>query len=177
MLSAITLARPYARAAYELACEHDALQTWAAKLGFAAHIAADARVSALFGDPRAPVDRLAAVVLPEGEDTDSLFARFVQTLADNGRLMVLPEIDALFNEFKNEAERVLHVKVRSATPIGADGVARLAEALKRRFGRAIEMEQSIDPTLLGGAIIDAGNVVIDGSVDGRLARLEQALAY
>lgn len=177
MSSAITLARPYARAAYELACAHDTLQTWAGKLAFAAYVAADPRVSSLFGDPRAPVDRLAAVVLPEGEEAESLFARFVQTLADNGRLPVLPEIYALFNELKNEAESVLHVKVRSATPIGADEAVRLAEALKRRFGRAIEMEQSIDPTLLGGAIIDAGNVVIDGSVDGRLARLQQALAY
>lgn len=176
MSTAITLARPYARAAFELADSHHALGEWAGKLAFAAQVALDPRVIALFGDPRAANGQLAALVMPESESADSEFAHFLQVLADNGRLPVLPEIGALFVELKNEAERVLKVSVRSPMPIDASDVARLKEALKRRFGRDIDMQQHIDADMLGGAIIDAGNVVIDGSVDGRLARLQQALA-
>ncbi len=177
MSDALTLARPYARAAFELARSQGALGDWAGKLAFAAEVAADPRVTALFGDPRVPQADLAALVLPEGEPADSPFAGFVRVLAENGRLPVLPEIGALFESLKNEAERVLQVNVRSATPIDEAETAKLKDALKRRFGRDIEIRQSVDPAVLGGAIIDAGDVVIDGSVRGRLARLEQALTH
>jgi F-type H+-transporting ATPase subunit delta len=177
MLNALTLARPYARAAFELACARNALGEWAGKLAFAAQAAAIPRVTALFGDPRVAQDDLAALVTPEGESADSPFAVFVRLLAENHRLPVLPEIGALFEEMKNAAERILKVNVRSATPIGADETARLIDALKRRFGRDIRIEQSVDPQMLGGAVIDAGEMVIDGSVRGRLARLEQALMH
>lgn len=176
MSNALSLARPYARAAFELAQAHAALGEWAGKLAFAAEVATDPRVAALFGDPRLAEHDLIALVLPQGEADDSPFMRFVHVLADNGRLPVLPEIGALFEELKQEAERTLTVNVRSATPIDAGEVAKLKDALKRRFGRDIELHQSIDSDVLGGAIIDAGDVVIDGSVRGRLARLGQALA-
>jgi F-type H+-transporting ATPase subunit delta len=177
MSSALTLARPYARAAFEMAREHGSLGEWAGKLAFAAQVAADPRVVSLFGDPRVAVGDLSALMLPEGEAAESPFAGFVRVLAENGRLPVLPEIGALYEQLKNEAERVLKVNVRSATPIDAAETAKLKDALKRRFGRDIEIEQSVDANMLGGAIIDAGDVVIDGSVRGRLARLEQALAH
>jgi len=176
MSSALTLARPYARAAFELARANGSLGDWAGKLAFAAHVAADPRVAALFGNPRVTPTELAALFVPATEPAESDFVSFVQLLASNGRLPVLPEIGALFEELKLDAERVLKVQVRAAAPIEAGEVAKLRDALKRRFGRDIELEQSVDASVLGGAIIDAGEVVIDGSVRGRLARLEQALA-
>lgn len=139
-------------------------------------MAGEPQVSALFGDPRIDADRLATLFLPEGESGESPFARFIATLADNGRLRELPEIAALFEQMKRDAERVLKVNVRSATRIDESEVARLREALKRRFNREIELEQTLDPEILGGAVIDAGDMVIDGSVRGRLERLETALA-
>ena len=90
---------------------------------------------------------------------------------------MLPEIGALFEELKLESERVLKVDVRTATPIDDAELAKLKDALGRRFGRAVEITQSIDAGLLGGAVIDAGDVVIDGSVRGRLERLEHALTH
>ena len=177
MSNALTLARPYARAAFELARSHNALGLWAGKLGFAAQVAIDPRVASLFGDPRVAEADLVALTLPEGEPGDSPFAVFVQVLADNGRLTVLPEIGALFEQLKQEAEHVLKVNVRSATSLDATETTKLKDALKRRFGRDIELEQTIDASVLGGAVIDAGDVVIDGSVRGRLARLEQALTH
>ena len=177
MSSALTLARPYARAAFEIARERGTLGEWAGKLAFAAQAASDPRVAALFGDPRIGSTELATLFVPAGEAADSLFGAFVQMLADNRRLPVLPEIGALFEELKLDAERVLKVSVRSASTIADAEVAKLKEALKRRFGRDIEISQSIDAEILGGAIIDAGEVVIDGSVRGRLAALEQALTH
>ncbi|MBX3691690.1 F0F1 ATP synthase subunit delta [Dokdonella sp.] len=177
MSSALTLARPYARAAFESARASGTLADWSGKLAFAANVAADPRVTALFGDPRIGAGDLAALCVPAGEAAESAFNAFVQLLADNRRLPVLPEIAALFEELKLESERVLKVDVRAATPIDDAGLAKLKDALGRRFGRAVEISQSVDTDLLGGAVIDAGDVVIDGSVRGRLERLEHALTH
>lgn len=177
MSNALSIARPYARAAFELARSANALGTWAEKLAFAAQVAADPRVASLFGDPRVAENDLVALALPEGEPADSTFATFIRVLAENARLSVLPEIGALYEGLKQEAESVLKVSVRSATPLDEAETAKLKQALKRRFGRDIDMQQSIDASVIGGAVIDAGDVVIDGSVRGRLARLEQALTH
>ena len=177
MSQPLTLARPYARAAFELAASSKALSEWAAKLAFAAQAAADPEVRSLFGNPRVTPSELASLFPRDGEPGDSSFASFVTVLADNHRLEALPEIAALFEQQKREAEKVLQVRVRTAAPIDANETARLKEALKRRFGRDIELEQTVDPGVLGGAIVDAGNVVIDGSVRGRLHQLEAALTH
>jgi F-type H+-transporting ATPase subunit delta len=177
MSQPLTLARPYARAAFELAQASNVLGEWAKKLAFAAQAAADPQVRALFGDPRVSPAELASLFLPDAEAGDSPFAGFVRLLADNHRLEALPEIAALFEQRKREAEKILQVRVRTATPIDAHETAKLKDALKRRFGRDIELEQTIDPDVLGGAVIDAGDVVIDGSVRGRLHQLEAALAH
>ena len=177
MSQPLTLARPYARAAFELALSAHALGDWAGKLAFAAQAAADPEVRALFGNPRVGPAELASLFLPEGEAGDSSFAGFINLLADNHRLQALPEITALFEQQKREAERILQVRVRTAAPIDASETAKLKDALKRRFGRDIELEQLVDPSVLGGAVIDAGDVVIDGSVRGRLHQLEAALTH
>jgi F-type H+-transporting ATPase subunit delta len=177
MSQPLTLARPYARAAFELAASSHALGEWAGKLAFAAQAAADSQVRALFGNPRVGPSELASLFLPDGEPADSMFASFVKVLADNQRLDALPEIAALFEQRKREAEKILQVRVRTATPIDAGETEKLKNALKRRFGRDIELEQTVDPAVMGGAIIDAGDVVIDGSVRGRLHQLEAALTH
>jgi F-type H+-transporting ATPase subunit delta len=177
MSQPLTLARPYARAAFELASSGNALADWAKKLAFAAQAAADPQVRSLFGNPRVGPAELASLFLPDGEAADSPFAGFVKLLAENHRLQALPEIAALYEQQKREAEKVLQVRVRTAAPIDAGETAKLKDALKRRFGRDIELEQTIDPAVLGGAVIDAGEVVIDGSVRGRLHQLEAALTH
>ena len=177
MSQPLTLARPYARAAFELASQASSLGDWSRKLAFAAQAAADPQVRSLFGNPRVTPSELASLFLKDGEPADSPFAGFLKVLADNQRLEALPEIAALFEQQKREAEKVLQVRVRTAAPIDAGETAKLKDALKRRFGRDIELEQTIDPAVLGGAVIDAGEVVIDGSVRGRLHQLEAALTH
>ncbi|TAN00742.1 MAG: F0F1 ATP synthase subunit delta [Rhodanobacteraceae bacterium] len=175
MAQPLTIARPYARAAFEIAAADGAQNEWAAKLAFAAEVAAEPEVIALFGDPRIALQTLASLFMRAGEAADSTFARFLGVLADNRRLRELPEIAALFEQMKREAEHVLRVRVRSAVPLDDAEAARLAEALKRRFHSDIQLERSVDPSVLGGAVIDAGETVIDGSLKSRLAKLETAL--
>jgi len=175
MSETLTLARPYARAAFESARDGNALAAWSANLGFAAQAVADARVGALIGNPRLSNDELVGLLLPPGEAASGAFANFLSLLADNRRLALLPDIAALFEELKRESERVLKVTLRSATEIPASQADAIKVALAKRFGRNIELDQRIDPSVIGGAVIDAGDVVIDGSVRGRLARLEQTL--
>lgn len=175
MTQPLTIARPYARAAFEIAAASGTQNAWAEKLAFAAEVAAQPQVVALFGDPRLSPQALASLFMRSGEVTDSEFARFLGALADNGRLRELPEIAALFEQMKRDAEHVLKVHVRSAVPLDDGEAARLVEALKRRFNSDIELERSVDPSVMGGAVIDAGETVIDGSLKSRLAKLEAAL--
>jgi F-type H+-transporting ATPase subunit delta len=177
MSEALTLARPYARAAFELASSAKALADWSGKLGFAAQVAADPRVHSLNGDPRIAASDLTSLFLPAETSVDSAFGNYIRLLAENGRLSLLPEITAIFEVLKHDAERILKVSVRSATAIDPAQVASLKAALSKRFNREIELEQKLDATVIGGAIIDAGDVVIDGSVAGRLQRLSSALAH
>jgi len=175
MSEALTLARPYARAAFESARGGNALGAWSNKLAFAAQAVVDARLTTLIGDPRLGNADLVALLLPPGDAADSQFAGFLSLLVDNHRVVLLPEIAALFEELKRDAEHVLKVTVRSAVEVPAAQVDAIRSALKKRFGRDIELEQKLDPSIIGGAVIDAGDVVIDGSIRGRLARLESSL--
>ena len=104
------------------------------------------------------------------------FGRFLELLAHNGRLAVLPQLAELYEQHRAEAEKTLVVHLRSAAPIEAEQQQRLQEALGRRFERTVQLDIQLDPELLGGAIIDAGDVVIDGSLRGKLARMKSGLA-
>jgi F-type H+-transporting ATPase subunit delta len=176
MAQAITLARPYARAAFELAHEAGTLSEWSQAFAFAAAVAKDPRVAALVGDPRVQPGQLVALHLPQGMGADAAFAQFLQALAEQRRLALLPEVAELYEEHKREAGSQLKVKVTSAMALDAAQAEQLKASLKRRFKREIELEAKVDPALLGGVVIDTGNEVIDGSARGRLQRLASALA-
>ena len=120
--------------------------------------------------------RMAEVGLLAPDGAEEAFTRFLGLLADNRRLPLLPEIAGLFDELRFEAERVVKAHVTSATPLPAAELDTIKAALKKRFGREVEIEASVDESLIGGAVIDAGDVVIDGSLKGKLARLQTALA-
>ena len=175
MSQAITLARPYARAAFQLAQAQGALPKWSGLLGFAAQVAAHPEVQALIGHPRVTAADLAKLVLPQGE-VDPAVQRFVDVLAANRRLGLLPEIAGLYDQLRAEAEQVVKATVTSATALDAAAIAQLTASLKRRFGREVEVATAVDPALIGGAVVDAGGVVIDGSIRTKLARLGAALA-
>ena len=175
MSQALTLARPYARAAFALARDNGTLLPWSQALAFAARVAADPRVASLLGNPKLTDADAATLLAPEG--SDEAFGRFLALLADNGRLSLLPEIAGLYDELRLEAERVVKATVTSATALPAAELETIRVALRKRFGREVELETAVDESLIGGAVIDAGDVVIDGSLKGQLARLQSVLAH
>jgi F-type H+-transporting ATPase subunit delta len=178
MSQALTLARPYARAAFAIAREAGAAAQWSDAFGFAARVAADPRVHALLGHPQ--LGRGDAVMLlspPTDTGASEAFGNFLSVLAENRRLALLPEIAGLYEELRAEAERIVKAKVTSATTLPATELDGIKAALKRRFGRDVEIETAVDESLIGGAVIDAGDVVIDGSLKSKLARLQSALAH
>ncbi|MBS0458362.1 MAG: F0F1 ATP synthase subunit delta [Proteobacteria bacterium] len=174
MSSSFTLARPYARAAFALA-QAGSMPLWSIRLGFSAMIAADARVQALFGNPGLGIDDAVGLVSPPGA-ADPTFTQFLTVLAENGRLALLPDVNAIFVQLRAQAEHVVKATVTSATALDETELSKLRAALVKRFGQQVEVVASVDPELIGGAIIDAGDVVIDGSVRNKLARLQSALA-
>ena len=174
MTQALTLARPYARAAFAIARDAGSFAPWSQALGFAARIAADPQVAALLGNPKLTDADAVALLSPDGADGN--FGRFLEMLADNRRLPLLPEIAGLYEDLRAEAERVVKATVTSATALPAAELDGIKAALKKRFGREVEIETAVDENLIGGAVIDAGDVVIDGSLRGKLDRLQSALA-
>ena len=175
MSQALTLARPYARAAFSLARDAGTLPAWSQALAFAARVAADPQVAAVLGQPKLSAADAVALLAPDG--AGEAFGNFLGLLFDNRRLHLLPEIAGLFDELRFEAERVVKAKVTSAAALPLAEMEKIEAALKRRFGRDVEIETAIDESLIGGAVIDAGDVVIDGSLKGKLGRLETALSH
>ncbi len=175
MSQALTVARPYARAAFATAQGEGSLAAWSQALAFTAHVAADPNVAALLPNPGLlPADAV-SLLAPEGASES--FTRFLGVLAEGRRLPQLPEIAALYEELRAEAEHVVRAKVTSAAVLPAAELEQIKAALKQRFGRDVQVETAIDESLIGGAVIDAGNVVIDGSLKGKLARLQSALTH
>jgi F-type H+-transporting ATPase subunit delta len=172
-----TIARPYAKAAFQEARDHKRLGPWSEALQTAAAVVSDSRVEALLGNPRVTPEELAALVSDTaGPQLDDEGRNFVRTLADNRRLSLLPEISARFDELKGEAEGVVDVTVTSAAPLDESQRSKLAAALERRLGRSVRLQCATDPALIGGAVLRAGDMVIDGSLRGRLERIAYALA-
>ncbi len=176
-MESITLARPYARAAFELAREQGTLAAWWQALSFAATVAQDARIADLRSDPRVDPSHLAKLHMPPDVTADTPVANFLDELAERSRIGLLPEVFTLFDALKRESESTLKVKVTSAQALDADQIETLKASLKRRFQRDIVIDAKVDTALLAGVVIDTGSQVIDGSARGRLERLASALTH
>jgi F-type H+-transporting ATPase subunit delta len=174
MSQSITLARPYARAAFGAAQDAQQLPAWSQALGFSAQVAGDPQVAALLLNPQLGREQALALLSPEG--ADEAFVRFLGVLAGARRLTLLPEIAALFEQLRAEAGRIVLATVTSASELPEGELDVIKAALAKRFGRQVDLTTAVDASLIGGAIIDAGDVVIDGSLRGKLARLQAALA-
>ncbi|HVJ39742.1 MAG TPA: F0F1 ATP synthase subunit delta [Stenotrophomonas sp.] len=175
MSQALTLARPYARAAFAIAREEGRFVQWGDALSFSAQVAADPRVSALLLNPELGQDAAVGLLAPEGASEEYL--RFLGLLAQSQRLTALPEVSGLYDQLRAEAERVVKAHVTSAADLAPAELEKIVAALKKRFGREVEVTTAVDASLIGGAVIDAGDVVIDGSLKGKLERLQNSLAH
>ena len=171
-----TIARPYARAAFEDARADKRLAPWFDALNNGALVVQDARVQSLLGDPRVTPAQLAQFVIDiAGNGLEQHGKNFVQTLAENRRLGYLPEIAEIFSELKDAEEGIVDVTVTSAAPLDPQQQLTLSEALARKLKRQVRLHCETDPKLIGGAVVRAGDLVIDGSLSTRLARMATEL--
>lgn len=176
-MSNAILARPYARAVFQRAREHDALGDWSETLELLSLIAGDDRVARVLRAPRVPAEQRAELIRSiAGKHLDESGDNFVRLLAANGRLPLLPEIREQFEALRADAEGRIDAQVISAGRLDDKQQKRIADALKKRFEREVLLHCETDESLLGGAIIRAGDRVIDGSLRGRLQRLGSRLA-
>ena len=180
-----TIARPYARAAFEIAQEHDVLDEWSRSLEVASQLLEDGQVVKFLANPALNDDeRLAFLtgLLAKAAGKSSVFAgssehgtNFVKLLIEYDRVAVLPEISDRFDALKAEVENTVDVTVTAATALSDKQVKVIEAALRKRLGRDVILSTEIDENLIGGAVIRAGDVVIDGSVRARLEGLSNAL--
>ncbi len=177
MSSLTTLARPYAKAAFELASADGKLADWDDKLAAVATVTADENMANWLQSPHSVAAKAVEIIVEAiGGDVDARFQSYLGVLADNGRLSLCAEISRMFEELRQQAEKRLPVRVVSAVALQESEVERMQAALAKRFDCEISLENEIDADILGGAIIYAGDQVIDGSLQGRLNRLETSLS-
>lgn len=172
-----TLARPYAKAVFELAREGGSFKAWSEALAALAQLFGDAKLGALLRNPaltRGELSQLLAQAL-KGKVADEALA-LVRLLVENGRLAATPAIAEQFEQLRAEAEARVDVEITSAVAIEKAQQDQLAAAVRKRLSRDVAITWNTDPALIAGALIRAGDLVIDGSVRGELERLQTALA-
>ena len=171
-----TIARPYAQAAFDIANEKSDLKSWSDMLQLIAAVAADDVMSDMISNPSIEREKVVEVIVDVcGDNLNDLAKNFVKVLAENGRLNIVTEIAQGYEEHRAEAEKTVEAEVTSAFPLSDAQIKSMTEALKKRLGREVTLNASIDETIVGGAIIRAGDLMIDGSVSGQLDKLATAL--
>ncbi|MCB5185728.1 F0F1 ATP synthase subunit delta [Methylobacillus gramineus] len=174
MAEAITIARPYAVAVYRLAKEKNALADWSHMLNLLATIAADEQMRAFIDNPKVVAADLERVFLSvSGDKLNETGNNLVKLLVEYGRLSILPEIAAAFEDLKAQEEGVLEAEITAATQPSDAEVAAVVKRLETKFGKKVEASVKVDPEIIGGIKIVVGDTVIDASVRGQL----QEMAY
>lgn len=173
-----TAARPYARAAFDVARTHREQESWTGMLEWMVAVACDPTMRALLDSPALSRQQAAELLISVCEGQLNERARnFIRLLAENDRIRLLPDIEVLFRRYRAEAEGTVDAEVISASEVDEAQLAHITRALRQRLGKEVRLVSRTDPALLGGAVIRAGDLVIDGSVRGRLDKLSTALAH
>ncbi|NNM61129.1 MAG: F0F1 ATP synthase subunit delta [Steroidobacteraceae bacterium] len=176
MAERATIARPYAKAAFEYARDANELKKWTGALQTASLIVADQRLAALTKSPAlTPADLAGLIIEVAGASFDDGMKNFVRVLAENHRLLLLPEILTHYAAMRAAVENTLDAEVLSAVAMDPAQARRLEQALSERFKRQVRLHAAVDSKLLGGAVVRVGDLVIDGSLSGRLQRLATEL--
>ena len=177
MAEKTTIARPYAQAIFQIAREKGNLAQTAEALQIAGAVVSDSYIHGLIGNPDVPNAKIAEVLIEAcGDRASAETGNFLKLLAESGRLVVLAEISELFDEYRAEEEKSVEAEVISATELSESQKQEIAASLKKRVGREVTLQCKTDASLIGGAIIRAGDLVIDGSLTAQLNKLTYALS-
>jgi F-type H+-transporting ATPase subunit delta len=175
MAESLTIARPYAEAAFKIARDQNALPAWSDALGRLANVLQRPEAMALISYPALSAAQITGVITETTGELSDEQRNFIGVLAGNDRLTVLPEIAALFGQLRNAYEQVLEAHVDTAYPLTDAQVADIRATLENKYGKKVEVLVVVDPDLIGGVSIRIGDVVMDASVRGKLAQLAAAL--
>lgn len=175
MSKSTTVARPYAKAAFEFGLNANNLSQWSTFLEEAGLVVQHERVEQYLAEPASTSEQKAQGFLSLLSEVSDAQENFVKILADNKRLEVLPEITELFELFKDAFEKTIDVDIKTAFELSDSDLAALSKSLEKNLNRKVELHSEVDKSLLGGVLIHAGDSVIDHTVKGRLAQLEDAL--
>jgi F-type H+-transporting ATPase subunit delta len=176
MAELATIARPYAEAAFQLARDEHSLAGWSQMLQLAASIVSDERVARTLDNPRLDSGAKQSLLLSIGGDRfDEASRNFIRVLVESERVMLLPQIAAMFETLKNNAEATAKATIESAFELDAVQLSALTASLEKRFGRKIETTVTVNPELIGGARVTVGDSVLDGSVQAKLAAMHAQL--
>ena len=176
MAELATLARPYANAVFSVAKQADELDRWSRMLAFLSAAAGDEQMTVLLDAPEIGEEQKAFRLIDVcREELSDRAKKFVQVLAANKRLPLLAEIAEVFEELRAQEQQSLDVEVLSAYPLTDTEAERLRVALGRKFDKDVQLQSRVEESLIGGVVIRAGDVVIDGSVRGKLAKLQETI--
>ena len=175
MSEVITVARPYAKAAFDVAVEQKTLDKWLSMLTFATEVAKNDTMKNLLGGVMAAESLGELFIQICGEQLDKNGQNLIRVMAENGRLSVLPAVLAEFVALKSELDKQLDAEVTSASPLSDVDMAKIQASLEKRYGRTVKLNCTVDPALMAGLVIKAGDEIIDASVRSKLNRLAEAL--
>ena len=173
-----TLARPYAKAAFEFARDNSALAQWSDMLVTAGQIAQQAKVAELLASPSLTSGQMADTFCGLcGDELTAQAVNFIGALAKNKRLLLLPQISEQFQALKAQQEQTVEVDVTSAFELSEAEEAQLAQAFSTKLSRDVKLSSTVDASLIGGVVVRAGDTVIDGSVRSKLAQLADVVSH
>ncbi len=175
MSELITIARPYAKAVFDFAVQQQNLNKWLDMLSFTAQVSRDPQVVQLLSGALIPEKQANLFISLCNDQLDQYGQNLIKIMAENNRLTVLPEVLALFIQYKEDKESTAEVDVISASKLNEHQQEKITSAMAKRLSRKVKLNCRIDKSILAGVIIRSGDLVIDGSVKGRLQRLADTL--
>ena len=175
MADTITIARPYAKAAFDFAVEKNNVDQWLEMITFICLVASDANVVKMLKTTTAATEQANLFIALGGEQLDENGQNLIKVLAQNERLSVLPEVAVLFAQYRDEFMKQVDAEIISATELNDAQMADIAASLEKRLARKVKLNVSIDKSLVAGVIIRVGDLLIDGSIRGKLDRLSSQL--
>jgi len=176
MAELTTVARPYAKAAFQSALQENSLNEWSKMLALTAAITEQDAVKLLLQAPALTSEQLAQSFIDIcGDELNAKGQNFIRLLAENKRIALLGEVFKIFENLRAQQEKSLDIEVITPYEMSADASAKLADALKSRLQKEVKLSTSTDQELIGGAVIRTGDMVIDSSVRGKLAKLAESI--